>query len=368
MNKTVTYVKKVFADKYSIVLLGILIIIAFSVAFQHYFYIEVNSRIKNPLLWHIPFNLFYWLYWFPVFPLLRRQAKHKPFGDSFVSNWLFFYILLPVIITVIHQLLAAITIASILPGYDFQITLYKRLVRNKWIWVDIVFYFALGIIVQILEYHEKNRVNELRFVQLEGQLAESKLRTLKSQLHPHFLFNTLNTLSTLILEPNNHEAERMLILLDRFLRKTIYESEQPVIPLREELEFIKNYLDIEKVRFADSLHVDEAISPDVLDAIVPNFLLQPLVENSIHHAISARGTNGLIMISASKSNGQLSISVEDNGPEFAGHEKKSNRSGVGLKITRQRLLHLYGTKQSLALEASRLGGLKVTINLPFILN
>lgn len=351
---------------YSRIILLILIAIAMLIALQHYFLIDFHGKVRYSIWWHIPFNLGYWLFWYPLYPLLSRylSRERKPSGK--MRFWFVLYVFLPFFTLFLHQFLATVSICSLLPGFDFQVTLYKRLIRNQWLWMDFSVYFSLVILVQIESYKDKIKNQELLSLKLEGQVAQSYLRTLKSQLHPHFLFNTLNTLSTFILEPNNAEAERVLGLITEFLRTTIYSSDKPAIALREELRFIRNYLAIERVRFPDALSVEEKIAPEVLEAEVPNFLLQPLVENAIHHAIAVMGKNGLIRITAKKELENLTLSIEDNGPGISNLPHTKKKPGVGLKITRQRLQYLYGSRYVFSLGNSDLGGLKVSVEIPFM--
>jgi two-component system LytT family sensor kinase len=200
---------------------------------------------------------------------------------------------------------------------------------------------------------------------LQAQVAQSHLNALKSQLRPHFLFNTLNTISTLILKADDSEAERMLSLLNNFLKTTVFQSERQEITLEEELRFVKDYLEIEKVRFSDKLEVKEDVAKETLQAHVPNFLLQPIIENAIYHGIAPKISDGIIQISAKKVERQLLICVEDNGPGLTFTKKKKSKEGVGLKITKERLAHLFGTDHLFELENLVSGGVKVTISIPF---
>jgi LytS/YehU family sensor histidine kinase len=216
-----------------------------------------------------------------------------------------------------------------------------------------------------VEYQHKNKLTELKCIQLQAQLAQSHLNALKSQLHPHFLFNTLNTISTLILKADDSEAERMLSLLNSFLKTTVFQNDRQEITLEEELRFVKDYLEIEKVRFSDKLEVKEDIPGETLHAQVPNLLLQPIIENAIYHGIAPKTSNGIIQISAKKEDEQLLICVEDNGPGLTLVKKKKLKEGVGLKNTKERLAHLFGTNHEFTLENLVSGGVRVTISIPF---
>lgn len=274
---------------------------------------------------------------------------------------------------IVHQVVASLLINFFLGYSDFNTLFYKRMIRNAWIGIDLVIYFAILTAVKVVSYQKGNEAIELRINQLQGQLARSQLSALESQLHPHFLFNTLNTLSTLILKKDNVEARRMLSLLQGFLRTTVYGGDRHEITLEEELRFINQYLEIEKVRFNDRLEVEEDIAHDTLIASVPKFLLQPIVENAIRHAIAPRVSKGLLKITASKKDKHLVLLVEDDGPGLASFDKRNltegsrtGKEGVRLRIAKERLGHIFGEHHVFELGKSSLGGLKVEIQVPFV--
>jgi two-component system, LytTR family, sensor kinase len=214
-----------------------------------------------------------------------------------------------------------------------------------------------------VEYQQQNKLTQVKYSQLQTQLAQSQLNALKSQLHPHFLFNTLNTISTLILKGDDKEAERMLTLLNNFLKTTVFESERQEILLEEELQFNKDYLEIEKVRFSDRLEVKEEIENSTLHMYVPTFLLQPIIENAIYHAVASKISKGIIIIKTRRLNDSLILVIEDNGPGIS-TQKGKTKEGIGLKITKERLDHLFGTNHQFHLENVVTGGLRVTISIP----
>ena len=184
------------------------------------------------------------------------------------------------------------------------------------------------------------------------------------QLHPHFLFNTLNAISELIYR-DPESAERMISDLSDLLRMSFENLEIQEIPLKQELEFLEKYLEIELTRFHDRLKVEMHISPDTLDASVPNMILQPLVENAIKHGIGPRSEGGKIDIDALRENGHLALTVRDNGLGVPLGDVENLSEGVGISNTRRRLRHLYGESHSFSLKNEESSGLAVNLVIPY---
>ena len=200
-----------------------------------------------------------------------------------------------------------------------------------------------------------------RFRERDEQLARAELRSLKAQLHPHFLFNTLNTVNALVrTEPE--AAERMIARLSVLLRHALDGGSAQEVPLEEELRIARTYLEIEQVRFEDRLRVEWRVDPETYGAKVPHLLLQPLVENAIRHGIAPRAAEGTIEIVAERRNGTLHLAVRDDG---AGMGNGDVREGVGLANTRTRLRQLYGSRQRLEVRDAPGGGVHVEVELPF---
>ena len=198
--------------------------------------------------------------------------------------------------------------------------------------------------------------------QLETKLAHAQLDALKMQLHPHFLFNTLNSISVLI-HDDAKAANRMLVRLSELLRVALKRESSQEVSLKDELEFLRGYLEIEQVRFQDRLQVDFDVEKETLDARVPNLILQPLVENAIKHGIAPLAEAGKILIETRRQNGFVQLSVSDNGAGLNDLVKDTN--GIGLKNTQERLEKLYGEKQHFEITSKEGGGLQVKIKIPF---
>ncbi|MEP6731526.1 MAG: histidine kinase [bacterium] len=223
----------------------------------------------------------------------------------------------------------------------------------------------LGVIgvAHAIEFHRRAQDRERLTTQLRAQLSEAQLQVLRSQLHPHFLFNTLNGVATLMHRDVN-AADRMVTDLATLLRATLQDAGPHEIPLTDELDLLERYIAIVSMRFGDRLTVEQHISADVRDALVPQFLLQPLVENAIEYGVARRPGPGTLIIRAIRVEEQICVTVSDDGPGLRGDSPAGH--GIGLANTRARLRELYGDEQQLHLApASADGGVCVTVTLPY---
>jgi len=224
-------------------------------------------------------------------------------------------------------------------------------------------YVPILIVALAVSYYQRFRARELRASQLEAQLASAHLAALKSQLQPHFLFNTLHSISSLM-HTNVGAADAMMSRLSDMLRMSLENNDQ-ITTLSHELEFVGTYLEIEKIRFAERMKVVLDIAPDTLDAQVPHLLLQPLVENAVRHGISRLCSNGEIHIDSHLEDHSLHLQVSDNGPGLGEAGITSAKGGIGLAATRERLRTLYGDEQCMQIRNAPGGGVEVHLRLPF---
>jgi len=229
---------------------------------------------------------------------------------------------------------------------------------------NLLTYWALVMLIHAADYYRKYQERELSASQLRAQLAAAQLSALKMQLHPHFLFNTLNAIAVLVRKSCNKEAINMLSGLSGLLRHSLENIDTQEVSLKEELEFLELYLEIEQVRFNDRLGVRMEVEQDTLGALVPNLILQPLVENAIRHGIGKRSAAGLLEISARRENGRLRLQVRDDGPGISGNGKPTGAQ-IGLTNTRTRLRQLYGESQKFVLCNAIGGGAIATLEVPF---
>jgi LytS/YehU family sensor histidine kinase len=229
---------------------------------------------------------------------------------------------------------------------------------------DALTYAAIVSVWYAFDYYDRFRERERQAAELEAHLAQARLQALKTQLHPHFLFNTLNGIAALIYE-DPKAAHRMLARLSELLRISFQDVGAQEVPLRCELEFGRRYLELEQIRLGDRLSVNFEIAPETLEACVPNLLLQPLLENAIKHAIAPFSNPGRLCIRSRREIQTLVLEVSDNGPGLGAHADDPTRQGVGLNNTRARLKELYGNAHRIQLKNGESGGLVVEIEIPF---
>ena len=240
-----------------------------------------------------------------------------------------------------------------LPGSMYLIYVFHQ---------NLVTYWIMVAATQGYLYYARYREVELRTAQLSAQLAQAQLQALRMQLHPHFLFNTLNAISTLV-HKDPEIADRMIARLSDLLRLTLENIGVQEVRLAQELEFLERYLEIERMRFPDRLQVRMRIAPETLDARAPYLILQPIVENAVRHGIAPRSTPGTVEIRADCKNDRLVLEVRDDGPGVA--PNSNLKDGVGISSTRARLEKLYGAAHQFELRNADEGGLVVTLAIPF---
>lgn len=323
-----------------------------------------NYPELNPVRWRdaVAINMTYYYLWGLTTPLVFLLARRfrldaRPYFPSFIVH-----LASSVVLTAL-QILIAETILHFLVVSRPRTLLFGILrgFRGNF-HSSLPTYWMILAICYAIDYYFKFRDRELRASQLEARLSQAQLETLKMQLHPHFLFNTLNSISSLMYT-DVEAADAMMSRLSEFLRLTLDNSGEQEVTLREEIEFLDRYLAIERIRFDDRLRVHIDIDPTALEARVPNLALQPLVENAIRHGIAARPEGGQIDIVARREDGALRIGLKDDGPGVL--PERSRREGIGLANTRARLQQLYGSQQKLELTNSTSGGLLVTMIIPF---
>jgi len=264
-------------------------------------------------------------------------------------------------------LLAAVTaLAGVGPwsaAYDPQ-TLVNAL-RGMFLWSWLVYWLILGT-WQAHQYYERYLSSELRMERLERRFTEARLNALRMQLDPHFLFNALNTISAQV-ERDPRMARTMIERLGDLLRRSLDLRDKEEIPLAEELAFLDHYLAIQRIRFGNRLKIDIDVEPAVRYTPVPCLLLQPLVENAIRHGLSPRASGGTIVVSVCAIDRLLQISVVDDGVGLPAGWSLESSPGIGLSLTRDRILGLYPGVGRLVVRPRAEGGTEASVTLPFLM-
>jgi two-component system LytT family sensor kinase len=313
-------------------------------------------------------NLVQFYVWAILAPFVFRFSRRFPIElrPLNIRNLLLYF---PALISFagIHQMIHLAVLWSITPRWRHKYPALTDCYRAYFafgFYIDLIIALLIVIGVHALLYYQSFRASELAQSSLKAQLAQAQLRALKMQLHPHFLFNTLHSISSLVLE-DPPKANSMIARLGDFLRLTVENSEQQLVTLKEETEFLRCYLDIEQVRFGDRLTVAFQLEPQTLSAQVPHLILQPVVENAIQHAIAPRAAGGHINIEAKRLKSLLQVAITDNGPGIRSTANSPAKKCVGLTNVRTRLQQIYGTDFRFDLMNANDGGLTVIIEIPF---
>jgi two-component system, LytTR family, sensor kinase len=231
----------------------------------------------------------------------------------------------------------------------------------------ILYYLILYVMVVLVGYmldsREQFARQQAERAQLNEQLMKAQLDALRRQIEPHFLFNTLNTIASLVRERNNDAAVSMIVELSDFLRRVVNASDQQQVPLSEELAFTQKYLDIQKIRFADRLQFSVEVPVELLSARVPILILQPMVENAVKHGVAKRVQGGGIRIAAASANGTLMLTVFNDGPGLPS-SREDNHRGVGISNVNTRLKNLYGNSFEFHLRNCNPHGVEASLSLP----
>jgi sensor histidine kinase YesM len=359
--------------RYGLVVLAILgawTLFGFFFSTQLYLNIRYHGRSQAFSLILIPWLICGYL-WAALTPVALLLARRFPLEKELIVRRVALHLLFGVLLSLLQLVaynfvfntLVHRSSDSLFPLGPFQDVLVGQFHFN------LLLYCVLVGLYQTFDYYRRFREREQRATQLEveaaqleTQLTRAQLDALKMQLHPHFLFNTLNTISVLM-EEDVGAANEMLLRLSDLLRAALKNNEAHEVTLEEELQFLEKYLQIEQARFQDRLKVRIDPAPETLTAYLPNLILQPLVENAIRHAVAPRATETLIEIRSHKHDGHLHLSVSDNGEGMVDHATPTN--GIGLRNTRARLEKLYGSNQDFRLETASGGGVHISIIIPF---
>jgi two-component system, LytTR family, sensor kinase len=333
----------------------------------------MQDRLSGrPSDWHwITFSSLDWLLYAVLTPFVFRMSRRFPLVREHLSRTILFHIAASLAMCVAWAGLGTILRWIIFPiTRDASIHTYLQSWLS-WTFTTLPFgvgvYFALVGIEHSLHYFREARDREAQASQLTAQLSEARLSALRMQLNPHFLFNSLNAITVLVRDRDMVGASRTLELLSDVLRQVLRSDAKHEITLAEEFDFLARYLAIEQIRFSDRLRCRIEADPAISRALVPTFLLQPLVENAIRHGIASRADGGTIEVSSRREDATLVLTIRDDGKGALGSTgaRSTSGGGLGLANTRARLATLYGENASLETTVGKGGGFTATVRIPF---
>lgn len=327
-----------------------------------YFAAQAHFNTRPRLLWSRAFliNVTVYYLWGLCTPIVIWLALRYDFRKGQVTRALLVHLGASVVLTVMQLVATEMVLSMIFARRTSPLMERLSSMVGLNFQGSLPTYWLILFVWLAIDYQAKLRHRELEASQLEAQLSQAQLHALRMQLNPHFLFNTLNSISSLMYS-DVESADAMMARLSEFLRLTVDRDIAQEIPLEQEVEFVRRYLEIEKVRFEKRLRVTIDVSPEASRASVPSLALQPLVENAIHHGIAARREGGTIEIRAECSDQSLHLSVADDGVGA----REQGREGVGLANTRTRLERLYGSGQHLEVTNLQPRGFRVDIVIPY---
>jgi two-component system LytT family sensor kinase len=303
------------------------------------------------------------LMWALMAPLIMRMRQKVPLSRGRWVGGVGFHLVMSFVVMATYYLGRMLTffLLNEATEWDFWPTAMASFYgRNI---IDMAYYWAVIAFGYGSEIYQRYKSEELRSVQLEARLMETELKALREQMRPHFLFNTLNTISVLVREGRNEEAVTLIARLSSLLRITLDRTRAPEVTVREEIEFLERYIEIQKVRFSDRLNVGIAIEPAAMEVPIPNLLLQPLVENAILHGVVRKSGPGRVDVTGRIEGGRLHLEVKDDGPGLGDGSTRA-KEGIGLSNTRERIARIYGAAGQLLLRSEPGRGVTVQIILP----
>jgi two-component system LytT family sensor kinase len=332
-------------------------------------YFEVQGM--NHAAWRIfTWGILLWFAWAPLTPVMAWLARRFSLvGEKWLRN-LAVHLPAFVLISAAHSAAGTALLLNLKPYDDMgpnPMSFWPRFISRTTgqLGSDLLIYGGVIGICYALDYYRKYREREYLATRLEAQLAQAQLESLRMQLHPHFLFNTLNGIVGLVRDNKNQTAVNMLVGLSDLLRHTLEHSSKQEIELRHEINFIKLYLSIQQMRFSDRLRIQYDIHPATTKAMVPNLILQPLTENALRHGIARSADSGTVGISSALENGHVRLTVYDDGAGLPDDWQMKSSAGIGLANTAARLQQLYDDDHQFDIRNRPAGGVEVTIVLPF---
>jgi two-component system LytT family sensor kinase len=311
-------------------------------------------------------SLSFWWAWGLVTPLIFWTDARLPFKENELGMRVVTHFLASIALTLLYSyvFLAMTALVGLSKWNSLEVTHFLANAFNEGILWRWLVYWAIFGARQTFRYYEHYLSSELRLEQMERSFSQARLNALRMQLDPHFLFNALNTISSQV-ERNPRLARTMIEHLGDLLRLSLDARDRQEIPLAEELAFLDHYVSIQKIRFAENLRIEIQVTPEVKYALVPCLIVQPLVENAIRHGISRRASGGTVTVIAERAQDQVEIRVADDGVGLPPGWTLETSSGMGLSVTRERIVGLHPDGNSRFTVRPRTGGgTEVEISLP----
>jgi two-component system LytT family sensor kinase len=346
---------------------GAATVLGFFSAFTAYYYVTTFAqRGKASFPFLLLLNLNYWYSWALLTPGILWLARRFPFERETWLRSVPVHVAGVFACTLAHVSLVMLGRGAIYSWRGESLGVwsseFQRMFFLNFDYETMTYWTIVGV-SHALRYHYESQDRALRASRLETRLIEAQLQTLQRQLQPHFLFNTLNTISALM-HRDVEAADAMLARLGDLLRMSFETLGVQEVSLEQELDFLRKYVAIEQARFRERLDVTFDVAPDALDCLVPNLLLQPLVENAIRHGIGPRIGPGHVLVRATRSGSVLELEVRDDGVGVPAAKLSDLEQGVGISNTRSRLVHLYGDQHRFEVRRPAGGGLSVVIAIP----
>jgi len=342
----------------------ILTLIALVNSFQAYYNIHAGAASLLILIRILLSKLVYSWYFSILALVVQWHSKRIQLTRKTFIQWFLVHLATLIVSFFIHEMLS-LGAETLIWGTKSKATLWYVLFNNPSVWIETLAYILFLLSFSLIEYRRKSQENEMRCSQLEVQLIRLKLQEIRNKIQPTFLFNTLQTILTLVHTHRNKDANHILSLLSDFLRTTVYDDERDEITLEEEMRFLNQYLEIEKVRSNHIFNVHEDIEQCVSNAMVPNFILQPIVEELVYRNTVQESARHEFIIKAYKVGEQLEVMIVDDGMEPVESSIGEGKKGIVLDITKERLWHLYGDQQNITVQLSQEGRALVKIRIPF---
>jgi two-component system, LytTR family, sensor kinase len=344
---------------FALVVLAIATVFAAMYSLEHWFRHRLDDGVAPPLSAIFPVELVATYLWALLAPLVMGFAQRYPLWGRHPGNW-GAHVAGAIAATLLHVTLFSSAV-WVVRGDAAGFAHLWATILISWFLVDALVYSALVVASHAVVHYRVSRDRTMQAAELEARLAQAQLQMLRMQLHPHFLFNTLHSISALM-HQDVRRADSMIVALSDLLRLSLQNVGAQEVPLQVELDFLQRFTQIMTLRFGDRLRIHMEVDPAVTDARVPNLFLQPLVENSIRHGFGDRVAGGRVDVRITRRDDMLVCEVTDDG---RGMPAGGTKEGVGLTSTRARLAHLYGDRHTFQIRSAPDQGVHILMAIPY---